>query len=138
MMSETYKTAEEGIADKAQLAMLLEALDGQNKALRRDECAAWQIKGKRGHIYTWGDGRGFLLYVGSRSVRAWGFAKKRLAFCKVTQDGDDEGCLRLDRLPTEDEAEEIRNILGIYRRRSPESADHLRAHRFAAEHAYKG
>jgi hypothetical protein len=35
--------------------------------------------------------------------------KKRLAFCRLTQDGDDEGCFHLDRLPTKNEAETIRD-----------------------------
>ena len=41
----------------------------------------------------------------------------RLTFCKVTQDGDWEGCLHLDRLPTADEAVVIREVLGIRKRR---------------------
>jgi hypothetical protein len=44
---------------------------------------------------------------------AWTWAKKQLGFCRVTQDGDDEGILRLDRLPWPDEASEIRALLGI-------------------------
>ena len=39
-----------------------------------------------------------------------------LAFCRVTQDGDDEGCLHLDRLPTAAEAELIREAVGIRKR----------------------
>jgi hypothetical protein len=35
----------------------------------------------------------------------------------VTQDGDDEGILRLDRLPTADEADTIRDLIGIRKRR---------------------
>jgi hypothetical protein len=40
----------------------------------------------------------------------------------VVQDGDEEGILRLDRMPIPEEAEEIRAVLGIRRRRhlSPE------------------
>jgi hypothetical protein len=34
----------------------------------------------------------------------------------VTQDGDDEGVLRLHRLPTPHEAEAIRGILGVRKR----------------------
>jgi hypothetical protein len=42
----------------------------------------------------------------------------------LTQDGDDEGCLRLDHLPTPAEAEAIRDSLGIRKRRtvSPEAS----------------
>ena len=35
----------------------------------------------------------------------------------MTQDGDWEGCLHLDRLPTADEAVVIREVLGIRKRR---------------------
>jgi hypothetical protein len=35
---------------------------------------------------------------------------------QVTQDGDTEGVFKLDRLPTEDEAALIRDMLGIRRR----------------------
>jgi hypothetical protein len=50
-------------------------------------------------------------------------AKRRLAFCRVTQDGDWEGCLQLDRLPTAEEARVIMDVLRIRRRRhlSPEA-----------------
>ncbi len=58
------------------------------------------------------------------SVRRWGFVKKRLAFCHVAQDGDGEGALHLDRLPTPAEAATIRLILGV-RKRKLLSADAL-------------
>jgi hypothetical protein len=35
--------------------------------------------------------------------------KRRLAFCYVTQDGGDEGCLQLQQLPTAEQAEVIRS-----------------------------
>ena len=44
-------------------------------------------------------------------------AKKALTFAKVTQDGDDEGGLIFDRLPTANEAEIIRHYLGIAKKR---------------------
>ena len=53
----------------------------------------------------------------STSSRPWKNAKARLTFCKVTQDGDWEGCLHLDRLPTADEAVVIREVLGLRKRR---------------------
>jgi hypothetical protein len=36
-----------------------------------------------------------------------------LFFCRLTQDGDSEGCLHLDRLPNAAEAIAIREALGI-------------------------
>jgi hypothetical protein len=38
-------------------------------------------------------------------------------FCRLTQDGDSEGCLHLARLPSSAEAELIRSALGIRKRR---------------------
>jgi hypothetical protein len=98
------------------LASLLTALDASSLALRRDECGDYAINGKLGHIFA--DGAGFLLCVSTdESARRWTFVKQRLSFCRVTQDGDDEGCLHLDRLPTPAEADLIREAVGIKRRR---------------------
>jgi len=45
-----------------------------------------------------------------------GRRKGKLAFCRATQDGDDERRLRLDHLPTPAEADLIRDALRIKRR----------------------
>jgi len=44
--------------------------------------------------------------------------KKRLSFCHLTQNGDEEGCFRLMGLPTAAQAAIIRQVLGIRKRRS--------------------
>jgi len=41
----------------------------------------------------------------------------KLAFCRATQDGDDERCLHLDHLSTPAEADLIRDALRIKRKR---------------------
>jgi hypothetical protein len=97
--------------ERDNLARLREALNGALNSLRRDECDVWRLKGSRGHVYA--DGDGWVLFVACRSARHWTSTKSPLAFCRVTQDGDDEGCLRLDRLPTKAEAEEIRHVIGL-------------------------
>ena len=80
----------------------------------------WGIHGKLGHIYA--DGAGYLLCVSTEeSPRRWTYVKRRLGFCIVTQDGDDEGCLRLDRLPAPHEADAIREAIGIRKRRQTTS-----------------
>jgi hypothetical protein len=91
----------------------LEALGATDRALRRDACGDWAVKGKRGRVYA--DGSGFLIVVVSarHSIRRWINIKRKLAFCHVTQDGDHEGCLHLDHLPTPKEADLIRHALGI-------------------------
>jgi hypothetical protein len=128
-MGNTYDSAAEAEADKAQQKALLTALNAWDRALRRDECGTWTIIGMRGTVHTWGDGRTWALYVACRSAQHWTWTKKRLTFCKVTQDGDDEGVLRLHRLPTPQEAEAIRDILGVRKRMefSPEDLERRRA-----------
>jgi hypothetical protein len=105
---------------------MLAALDASSVALQRDlhrgdgRKGDHGIRGKFGHIYA--DGAGFLLCITAKnerdqSPRRWTNIKRRLAFCRLMQDGDDEGCLRLDRLPTPVEAVLIREALGIKRKR---------------------
>jgi hypothetical protein len=106
-------------SEREHLTTLLTALDAAPGALRRPVCRGWigdwQITGKHGHVLA--DGAGFLLYA-QATPRRWTNIKHHLAFAHLTQDGDDEGCLHLDRLPTRDEAEAIRECLGIRRRRN--------------------
>jgi hypothetical protein len=115
-MGDTYDCAAEAETDRAQLWQLLAALGAWRRAFRRDTCNAWCIRGAAGHIYTWGDGRTWALWVRCRSPRHWTATKRRLAFCDLTQDCDDEGSLRLRRLPTPAEATVIREVLGIRKR----------------------
>ena len=114
--------------DRDHLDEFLTAIDASPTALERPVCRGWlgdyQITGKHGHVLV--DGAGYLLYVTidvrtaperEPSSRPWKNAKARLSFCRVTQDGDWEGCLHLDRLPTAEEAVVIREVLGIRKRR---------------------
>jgi hypothetical protein len=116
-----------GGTDRDRLAGLLDALDASASALRRDDCGDAAILGAHGHIH--GPPEAFYLYLICHSPRAWTFAKQRLSFCRVSQDGDDEGILRLDRLPTSTEAAEIRPLLGIRKRMhfTPEELERRRA-----------
>jgi hypothetical protein len=124
--------------DRASLKALLSALDASETALRRDppwqgtndgDWAIWGLNDHDGtlgcHVYP--DCDGYLFYFtvteedcGNRqpSSRSWQSAKAKLAFCQVTQDGDWESCLRLDRLPSPHEAKAIRDVLNIRKRRS--------------------
>jgi hypothetical protein len=119
--------------DRARLQALLTVLDASPVALRRDlhrgegRKGDHGIHGKFGHIYA--DGTGFLLCVtAAQSSRRWNNTKRRLPFCRLTQDGDDEGCLHLHRLPTPAEAGLIRGALGIERKRhlTPETLASLK------------
>jgi hypothetical protein len=114
------------MTDREHLQSFLTALDAWTRALRRDDCNDWAISGRYGTIYR--DGDGYILCITTgESARRWGFVKKRLAFCRITQDGDDEGCLHLNRLPTSAEADIIREAMGIRQRRrlTPETLNQL-------------
>ena len=106
--------------DRERLLALLNASDASETTLQRDlvrfegRTGDWGIRGKYGHVYR--DGAGYLLYAHG-TPRRWSSVKRSLAFCKLSQDGDDEGCLHLDRLPTPAEAEAIRDAIGIRKRR---------------------
>jgi hypothetical protein len=113
--------------ERARLHALLTALDASSVALQRDlnrsegRKGDIGIHGKLGHIYA--DGTGSLLSVNAKderdqSPRRWTNIKRRLAFCRITQDGDEEGCIQLDQLPTSAEAVLIRKALGIRKRRT--------------------
>jgi hypothetical protein len=94
------------------LLQFAEALDSRASTLRRDECSSdWAIFGRYGHIFAVPEG--FQLLYLRNSARAWGSAKDRLGFGKVTQGGDGEGSIIFDRLPTQAEAAEIRAVLDI-------------------------
>jgi hypothetical protein len=123
-MKDSYHSGDEANQDKARLIELMGALEVLPSRLCRDESKLWTLQGRPGcYASTWGDDRSWLLVVTPKrelSKLAWTWAKKRLAFAEVTQDGDTEGCFRLHRLPSPDEAEAIRDILGLRKAYSPE------------------
>jgi len=131
-MRDTYENAAEADADGAQQRSLLAALNGWNRALRRDDCGTWCITGKQGSIHTWGDGATWVLYIACHSARHWSATKARLSFCHLVQDGDDEGCLRLHHPPTPEQAVVIRDVLGI-RKRMEFAPDDLERRRASAK-----
>jgi hypothetical protein len=111
-MPDTYKSQLEADEDRDQLLVLMRALNAAKNSLRRDECRAWIIQG-RGPCHIATRNASFAIYLQCSSPRAWTWAKKRLAFCTPVQDGDDDGILLLGRLPSVDEAAEIRALTGI-------------------------
>jgi hypothetical protein len=128
MPGDTYRTKAAAEVDKVQQQALLTALQGWQRGLRRDKCNAWAIMGSHGLILTWGDGKSWVIFVG----RGWRSAKRRMAgFASVTQSGDTEGCMKLDRLPTAEEAAIIRDVIGL-RKRPAYSEEALAAKRASA------
>ena len=115
-MGNTYDSASDAEADRTKQQELLVTLAAWDRGLRRDECGAWCILGRRGAIRTFGDGKSWVVHVVCHSVRHWTATKARLSFCELLQDGDDEGCLRLIALPTPDQAIIIRDAIGLRKR----------------------
>jgi hypothetical protein len=110
------------VRQRPALIAFAEALGSASTTLRRNDNGDWRIKGRLGFIYAIpgtldepGRER-FLLYCERETKQAWTWAKKFLSICTVTQDGDTEGVLFLDRLPTPAEAETIRDVIGVAKR----------------------
>jgi hypothetical protein len=112
---DTYPAA----AQRQALLELMPALGCRDIALRRDECGDPRINGKKGHIYAVPgtiaepNRPGFMIYVMGWSTNGWNKAKKGLSFAKLTNDGDNERALFLDRLPTKAEALAMRRWVGL-------------------------
>jgi hypothetical protein len=71
------------------------------------------IMGKRGYLATWGDGARWFIYCAPGSTRKWNNLRRDLSHLgKCTQADDDEGIIRLDRLPTAEEATAMRKAVG--------------------------
>jgi hypothetical protein len=98
------------------LEKFLDAIGAAGTALFHPVCQGWrgdpQINGKSGHILS--DGRAWYVYF-SGTPRRWNKAK-RLLPGKITQDGDDEGIIRFEFLPSAAEGLLIRRLLGIRKR----------------------
>jgi hypothetical protein len=101
-----------------------DALGCRDNALRRDECGDWAIFGKRGHVYAVPGTLdrpktpGFQIVVQCETAREWSYARKALkSFAALANDGDEEGVLFLDRLPTAEEGEIIRQYVGVAKKR---------------------
>jgi hypothetical protein len=98
-------------ADRDLLLGLIDAISVSKVRLRRDECGHWNIVGRRGHVST--DGVNGYAYLACKTKRRWEAAKSALGGLVVTQDGDLEGVIRLDDVPSELLAAELRRLLGL-------------------------
>jgi hypothetical protein len=104
------------------LLSLQSAIGTAPRALRRDGCGDPRIEGKHGHVYAVcglagakPPKAGFQMFVLDWTARGWKAAKDVLPGV-VCNDGDDEGAMFLDRLPTPTEAGAIRKWLGLPKR----------------------
>ena len=117
-MSDKYPPAKQREA----LLALQSALGTAPRAIRRDECGDPRIEGKHGHAYAVcgligakPPKAGFQFFILDWTARGWKLAKDVLPGI-VCHDGDDEGAVFLDRLPSPTEAIAIRKWLGLPKR----------------------
>lgn len=99
------------LEDRKYLKTLCEALNVSEGRLKTDEYGDWNIVGIRGHIFTEGDL--WYVFVEKTSKRKWSSIKHKLSFMEVSQDGDDEGIFKLLRMPSQEEAEVVRDVIGL-------------------------
>jgi hypothetical protein len=99
--------------DKELLTELCSVLKVSKNNLRLDEYLDWNIfGGQEAKIST--DGESWYLYLQyENQKRRWNRAKKFLPFMEVTQDGDDEGVLKMTGMPDEKQAETVRKYLRL-------------------------
>ena len=100
------------LVDKRFLWEVAETIKCSKTKIKLDECGDWNIFGKQGHLSTDGSDNLYLYYLGT-SAKKWNNVKKLLNFMEVTQDGDEEGFLKLDRLPSAEEGNIIRRTLKL-------------------------
>jgi hypothetical protein len=98
-------------ADRKLLVELCSHLNISERRIKRDELDYWNIIGRRGKIDT--DSVFWYVRVECQSSLRWRRVKEALQFMDLWQDGDDEGALRLQRYPTEEEAQKIRKNVGL-------------------------
>lgn len=107
--------------DKRYLKDLSDSLSTSYNRIRLDECGDWNIFGKRGKIST--ETKYWYLFLSPETKRHWSNVKNRLKFMTVHIDGDDEGILKLSRMPTEKEAEKVRKELQMRKRTEMSDAE---------------
>ena len=99
------------------IALMLTALDAAQSRMRLDACRAWTLRGKRGYLATWGDGHRWFIYCCPGTIGKWNRMRQALSpLGRCTQDGDAEGIIRLDTLPTPEQAALIRKAIGLVKR----------------------
>jgi|SRR5882672_3083988 len=99
------------LEDKLYLQRLSTNLRVSYSRIKLDECGDWNIVGDNGHIFT--ECVFWYIYVSPGSKRKWNSIKDKLHFMIVSQDGDEEGILKLDRMPNVEEAKLVRKVLGM-------------------------
>jgi hypothetical protein len=109
-------------ADRELLLSLADALQVSKANIRRDPCGDWNIFGRHGHVSR--DGVGFYVYLQLETKRRWEKTKRLLSFLTVTQDGDDEGILKMGDPPTAEQAATLRKLLGL-RKAAPATEEQL-------------
>jgi hypothetical protein len=124
-----------GLDDKKHLEALADRIDAVAR-VHRDDCADYALAGAYGWIYhvaTPGCPPTFQIIIATTSPLRWRKAKALLAFGRVSQDGDWEGAVMLDGLPTPEQGAAIREALGLRKRRTLSDAQREACRQSVAE-----
>ncbi len=110
--------AEQQAQDKLRLKQVVEAGNFAKNSLRHDECRDWIIRGSGGVVWSINEGELQIYARFEGRARRWGYFKRALDFARVTQDGDDEGCLTVKLPLNEAQLNTIREQLRIHSTRA--------------------
>jgi hypothetical protein len=108
--------------DRKLMLGLAKSLSVSSSKVKRDGCGDWIISSRHGQIST--DGAVFYVYLRSFSGRHWTFVKRKLCFLLISQDGDDEGVLKMVDIPGSDQAAIVRRTLRL--RKTPQLTEEQR------------
>src|SRR4051812_37718133 len=97
---------------------LVDALVISPTHVSKNECAQWTIFGAGPQVIQTAGPDTFWLYVEASSERKWKAIKRKCIAqgWEIAQDGDDEGAVLL-KLPNTKEADYLRSLLGLRKRR---------------------
>jgi len=104
--------------DRAHLESFATAIDAVAR-ISWDDCGDYALDGNDGHIYHVGLPGAppcFQAMVGKSSPILWQRAKARVSFGRVSQDGDCEGSIMFEGLPTPAQGAILRDVLGLRKR----------------------
>jgi hypothetical protein len=114
-----------GNKDRAALHQFADAAWTQRKLVTEKAPGDWFLQGAFGHVQAVPEAGTFYLYT--FRPRQWLPIKRAMNWAVVTQDGDTEGILRMDRLPRGTlEGKIIRFAIGLRMKRRIKSAKVLR------------
>lgn len=108
------------IVEKQFILALCKCLAISPHRIRKDECTDYFWGCRLGKIYTVAPWWYVYYSVEDEEGVSWNITKKKLSFMTIHQDGDQEGIMKADFPPDEEQAKIIRRVLKIRKSYIPE------------------